>query len=71
MGRSVVDRVGEAGLAGWRQRVADTVAGPVSQRTPLEADRVRALVGLAFLVLAVLYVVRALGEAQRAVRDAD
>jgi hypothetical protein len=52
--------VGESGLQGWRAKVADATAGPVAKRTPLREEQVRALVGVAFLALSVVYVVRAL-----------
>jgi hypothetical protein len=52
-------QVGRAGLQGWREKVADGVAGPVAQRTPLEEDNVRAIIGATFLVLSVLYLVNA------------
>lgn len=52
-------KVGQAGLQGWRQKVADGVAGPVANRSPLSEDQVRALVGALFLALTVSYVVQA------------
>jgi hypothetical protein len=59
--------MGQAGLAGWRGVVADRTAGPVTANTPLEEDQWRALVGAAFFVASVFYVVstvrRALAEA--------
>ena len=51
--------VGQAGLQGWRAKVADTVAEPISKRTPLDRDQVRAAVGALFFGLAVMYVVKA------------
>ena len=56
-------QVGQAGLQGWREKVADGVAQPVSQRTPLGEDQVRAILGGAFFVLSVLYVVKTLKAA--------
>ena len=53
-------RFGQAGLQGWREKVADRLAEPLSNRTPLDEDQVRALVGSAFFVLAVMYVVKTL-----------
>ena len=53
-------RVGQAGLQGWREKVADSVAGPLSNRTPLDEDQVRALIGSIFFVLSVMYVVKTL-----------
>jgi hypothetical protein len=49
---------GERALIGWRERVADVVAGPADRHTPLDRTRVRALIGWAFFVLSVAYVVR-------------
>ena len=51
---------GKAGLQGWRGTVADTVASPVARRAGLDDDQVRAVLGAAFFVLAVVYVVRTL-----------
>jgi hypothetical protein len=42
--------------------VADGVAEPVAKRTPLDEDQVRALIGAAFLVLAVIYIVNAVRD---------
>ena len=62
-------RLGQAGLQGWREKLGDTVAEPVSDRTPLSEDQVRALVGGVFFVLAVLYVVKTLTALVRELRD--
>ncbi|MCW2578599.1 MAG: hypothetical protein JWR82_200 [Blastococcus sp.] len=48
--------VGQAGLQGWRTKVADAVAVPVARRSGLSDDQVRAAVGALFLALSVLYV---------------
>ena len=56
-------QVGQAGLQGWREKVADGVAAPVSQRTPLTEEQIRAVIGGAFFVLSVLYVVKTLRAA--------
>ena len=55
-----VSQVGHAGLQGWREKLADSVAGPVAKRTPLAEDNVRAIIGATFLVLSVLYLVNAI-----------
>ena len=47
---------GKAGLQGWRAKVGDAVARPVSQRSGLTDDQVRAAVGGVFFVLALVYV---------------
>lgn len=64
-----VTQLGQAGLKGWRQKVGDTVAGPVSARTPLSDDQARALVGALFFALALLYVIRTSATAARQVRE--
>ncbi len=51
-------QLGQAGLQGWRQKVADGVAAPVAKRTGLGEDQVRGVLGAAFFVLSVLYVVK-------------
>jgi hypothetical protein len=56
-------RVGQAGLQGWRAKLADGVAEPVSQRTPLNEDQVRAALGAVFFVLSVMYVVKTVRSA--------
>jgi hypothetical protein len=61
-------QAGQAGLQGWREKVADGIAKPVANRTKLDEDQVRAVVGAAFFVLAVIYVanvVRALTQQAR------
>ena len=60
--------LGTAGLQGWRAKVGDAVAKPVSQRTPLDDEQVRAAVGVLFFVLAVMYVIRAITAASQRVR---
>ena len=54
--------VGEAGLQGWRGKVADVVAAPVARRSGLSDDQVRAAIGALFLVLSVVYVVNAVKQ---------
>lgn len=48
---------GKAGLQGWRAKIADAVAPPVSRRSRVTDDQVRAAVGAVFFVLSVVYVV--------------
>lgn len=66
---STATQLGTAGLQGWRGKVGDTVAGPVSKRTPLTAEQVRAAVGALFFVLSVVYVVRTLRAASQRARS--
>ena len=56
-------QVGQAGLQGWREKLADGVAEPLSNRTPLQEDQVRALIGGVFFVLSVVYIVKSLRAA--------
>ncbi len=56
---------GKAGLQGWRAKLADAVAGPVARRSPFTDDQVRAVVGGAFVVLSVVYLVQAVRQLQR------
>ena len=49
--------VGKAGLAGWRETVADRAAPPVASKTPVDEDTVRAAIGALFFVLSVIYVI--------------
>jgi hypothetical protein len=59
-------RLGQAGLQGWREKVADGVAEPVARRAPLDSDQVRALVGALFFALAVVYVIKTIIAVARA-----
>ena len=60
--------LGQAGLQGWREKVADGISRPVADRAPLEEEQVRAVIGAAFFVLSVLYVVKTISEAMRRAR---
>jgi len=61
--------VGKTALAGWREKVADGVADPVSARTPLSPDAVRALVGTVFFVLSLYYVASTVRRAAQTARS--
>jgi hypothetical protein len=63
-------RVGQAGLQGWREKVADGVAAPVAKRTPLDEQQIRALVGAAFFALAVSYIIKSVRTAAGRARGA-
>jgi hypothetical protein len=63
-----VRELGQAALQGWRAKVADTVATPVAKRTPLREDWVRAGLGLTFLALSIVYVIRSLAALRSARR---
>lgn len=61
--------VGETALVGWREKAAAGVAAPLSQRSPLDEEQVRALVGALFFVLALYYVVGTLRRALSVARS--
>jgi hypothetical protein len=65
---ATLTELGHMGLQGWRQKVADGIAPPVANRAPLEEDQVRAVVGAAFFVLAVIYVAKTISAAARQAR---
>jgi hypothetical protein len=48
--------LGQAGLTGWRAAVADRLAGPIANRTPLSEEQARALIGAGFFAISVYYV---------------
>ena len=51
------EQIGHAGLTGWRQKVADVAAPPAAKRGPVTEDQVQAVIGAAFYVLSLWYVV--------------
>jgi hypothetical protein len=61
-------QLGQTGLQGWREKVADGISQPVANRAPLDEDQVRAVIGGAFFVLAVIYVIKTLSAATRQAR---
>ena len=58
--------LGQAGLQGWREKVADGVAEPVADRLGVKEEQVRALIGATFFALSVLYIVNAVRAARAA-----
>jgi hypothetical protein len=62
--------MGQTGLKGWRRKAADPVARQVAKRTSLDEAQVRALIGAAFLALAVITFARTMAEVVRAGRAA-
>lgn len=60
--------IGQTGLQGWREKVADGISRPVAKRAPVEEDQVRAVIGAAFFVLALIYVVKTISAATRQAR---
>jgi len=53
----------EAGLVGWRERLAQKIDKPVAKRTPLTVQQVRAILGALFFVKSALYVGRSIRRA--------
>jgi hypothetical protein len=53
----------EAGLVGWRERLARKIDKPVAKRTPLTVKQVRAILGAIFFVKSALYVSRSIRRA--------
>jgi hypothetical protein len=64
-----VTELGHTGLQGWREKVADGIAQPVAKRAPLDEEQVRAVIGAAFFVLAVIYIVKTISAATRQARQ--
>lgn len=50
-------RAGQQALSGWRMRVGEPVARQVSQRSRFSSEQVQAVIGAAFFVSSVWYVV--------------
>lgn len=61
--------LGHTALVGWREKVAASVARPVSERTRLADEQVRGLVGALFFALGVYYVVGTVWRALTAIRN--
>jgi hypothetical protein len=53
----------EAGLVGWRERLAQKIEKPVSKRTPLTNQQIRAILGALFFVKSALYIGRSIRRA--------
>jgi len=61
-------QLGQAGLQGWRAKAGDLAAPRLAQRTPLGEDQIRALIGVLFFALSVMYVVKTAGTVARELR---
>ncbi|MCD6015544.1 MAG: gst [Solirubrobacterales bacterium] len=66
--RMKATELGQTALVGWREKAAAGVARPVSERTGLADEQVRALVGALFFALALYYVIGTLRRALTATR---
>jgi hypothetical protein len=65
---ATVTELGQTGLQGWREKVADGISQPVANRAPLEEDQIRAVIGAAFFVLSLIYVAKTISAATRRAR---
>ncbi len=63
-----VSALGQAGLQGWREKAGDLAAPALAERTPLREEQARALLGVLFFVLSVLYVVKTIATVSRELR---
>jgi hypothetical protein len=62
------NKLGQAGLVGWRRKVGERIAEPVSRHTRLTFDQAMAAVGAAYLFLTVRHLFR-MARAAREARD--
>ena len=63
------EQIGQSGLTGWRQTVANKVAPPAAKRGPVTEDQVQAVLGATFYVLSVWYVVSTTAKMIKQVRS--
>jgi hypothetical protein len=61
--------LGQTALVGWREKVANGIARPVSSRTGVGEEAVRATIGVLFFALSVYYVASTLRRALQAARS--
>jgi hypothetical protein len=63
------EQLGLAGLAGWRETVADRVAPPIAGKAPASEDQIRAIVGATFFLLSLYYVISTIARMAKTARD--
>ena len=61
--------LGKSAATGWRSKVADAVAKPVSRVAPVEPDQVRAAVGATFFLLSLYYVIQTVRRGAQLIRS--
>ena len=61
-------KLGNIAATGWRAKVADAVAEPLSNVAPVKPEQARAIVGATFFLLSVLYVVQTSRKAAQQIR---
>ena len=66
-----VTEMGKVGLTGWRGRAADVVARPLAERSRLDEDEVKAIIGAIFLAYTIYRLVRALYRAAKTEKLVD
>jgi len=57
--------IGDAGLHGWKGRVAERAADVADRKTPASGDQVRAIFAVAFFLFSLVYVLRTIAELAR------
>jgi hypothetical protein len=63
------EQLGQAGLVGWRAKIAEQVAPAAERRAPLSEDQARAIVGALFFGLSASYVISTCVRMTRAGRN--
>lgn len=58
-------RMGQQALSGWRHKMGEPIARQVSRRTRLSSEQVQAVIGAAFFVSSLVYVVKTIAAAAR------
>lgn len=58
-------RMGQQALTGWRVKVGEPIAEQVSKRTSLSADQVKAVLGAAFFLSSLWYVISTISAAAK------
>ena len=61
--------LGKSAATGWRSKVADAVATPVSRVAPVEPYQVRAAIGATFFLLSLYYVIQSSRRAAKLIRS--
>jgi hypothetical protein len=62
-------KVSEHALTGWRDKVAQGAAKPFEDRTKIEPDQVRAVIGAVFFLLSLYYVISTVVKVVRELRE--
>jgi hypothetical protein len=61
--------LGKSAATGWRSKVADAVAKPVSKVAPVEPDQVRAAIGATFFLLSLYSVIQTVRRGAQLIRS--